>query len=274
MILKKALSLYLLLAAGAAYAQTAPDAERCQSINNNPDLAIKHCTAAIDSRKFSGVSLAQLHLSRGVEWASKGEPDRAIADFDTSLKLKPNDAVVHHARAVEYAVKGDFPRAITDLDTAIKLDPKAEGVFFARGRTRFYMGDYARAASDIEAENKARPNLYIALWAYLARKRAGANDAEVLLERETRRLRNGWPTPVIALYMGSTNLESVTIAAGDPDPARQRELRCEADFFIAHWHLSKNERERAAALLREVRNACPKNVLEYEGAVAELRRLK
>jgi lipoprotein NlpI len=275
MIFIKALSLLLLVAAGsAARAQTASDAAQCQSIANNPDLAIKHCTAAIESRKYTGEALAILHTSRGVEWSNKGEADRAISDFDASLKLKPSDAVVHHARAIEYSVKGDYARAIADFDTTIKINPKAEGVYFARGRTRFYMNEYALAANDIEAEFQVRPNIYTALWAYLARKRGGASDAEVLLERETRRLRAGWPSAVVVLYMGSTNAESVTIAASDPNPARQRELRCDADFFIAHWHLMKNENARAATLLRDVQNTCPRNSLEYEGAVAELRRLK
>ncbi len=277
------IAMCLMLAAGAARAQgasdaaharSAADAAQCQTVTNNPDLAIKHCTAAIESRKFTGDALARLHTSRGVEWSNKGEADRAIADFDVSLKLTPNNAVVHHARAIEYSVKGDYARAIVDFDTAIKIDPKAEGVHFARGRTRFYMGEHARAAGDIETEFAARPNVYTALWAYLARKRGGTNDAEVLLERETRRVRAGWPSPVVVLYMGSTNTESVTIAASDPNPERQRELRCDADFFIAHWHLMKNENERAATILRGVQKTCPRNSLEYEGAVAELRRLK
>jgi len=274
MNLRKTLLVCLMLAAGGAHAQPAADAKLCASTANNPDLAIKHCTAAIDSRTFAGAALAALHFSRGVEWASKGEPDRAIADFEASLKLKPNDAVAHHARAIEFSVKGDYTRAIADFDAAIKIDPKAVGVNFARGRTRFYMNEHALAANDIEAEFKVRPNIYTALWMYLVRKRAGAGDAEVLLERETRRLRAGWPSAVVVLYMGSTNIESVTIAASDPDPARQRELRCDADFFIAHWHLMKNENARAAGLLREVQSTCPRNSLEYEGAVAELRRLK
>ena len=266
--------LCLMLVTGVALAQNAFDATQCQPVADNFDLAIKRCSAAIDSRKYSGAALAQLHLTRGVEWAKKGEPDRAIADYDASLKLNPNDPVAHHARAVEHSVKGDYARAIADFDMAIKADPKAEGTHFARGRTRFYMGDHAGAADDIRAEYTMRPNIYTALWAFLARKRAGESDAEVLLERETRRQRSGWPAPVVALFMGTSNTDSVVIAASNPDAARARELRCDADFYIAHWHLMNNQRERAMTLLRDVQNTCTRSSLEYEGAVAELRRLK
>jgi lipoprotein NlpI len=257
-----------------ARAQPQSDAQQCKSVNNNPDLAIKHCSAAIDSKKFSGGALADLYTSRGVEWSVKGETDRAIADFDASLKLVPGNASVLHARAVELAVRGDYARAITDLDATLKLNPKASGAYFARGRARFYMGDFANAANDIETELKSRPNAYTAIWVYLARARQNPEDAAVQLERDSRRVRGGWPSPVIALYAGSSNVESVIIAARDTDPARDREIRCEANFYIAQWHLIKNEREPGAKLLRAVRDNCAKNLLEYEGTVAELRRLK
>lgn len=304
----KLICLYLAMASAVASAQPASDADKCQAITNNPDLAIKHCTAAIDSGKISGGNLAQLyvnrssewtgkgnydqaitdataalkispgmhqaHHQRGVAWANKGDFDRAIADFDAALLLKPNDPVVHHARAVEYAVKGDYPRAIADFDAALRLDPKSDDMQFARGRTLFYMSEHARAVNDIEAAFKAQPNTYVAIWLYLARKRGGVADAEELLDRATRALGVGWPSAVIALYAGRTDPASVTAAATDPDPVRRREFRCEADFYIAHWHLIKDERASALAKLQEVQRACPKNILEYEGAVAELRRLK
>lgn len=261
-----------LLCAATARAQS--DADQCKSVANNPDAAIKHCTAAIDSKKFTGGTLADLYTSRGVEWSVKGEVDRAIADFDASLKLAPNNASVLHARAVELAVRGDYARAVADLDATLKLNPKAAGAYFARGRTRFYMGNFAGAANDFENELKARPNAYTAIWVYLSRARVHAEDAGVQLERDSRRVRAGWPEPVIALYIGSSNVESVMIGARDTDPVRNREIRCEADFYVAHWHLLKNEREPAAKLLRQVRDNCAKNLLEYEGAMAELRRLK
>jgi lipoprotein NlpI len=298
----------LFLACGAAYAQTASDAERCESISNNPDLAIKHCTAAISSGKYSGDALARLYMSRsgewagkgdfdqaiadasaalkvapktafahyqrGVAWANKGEYDRAIADFDAALQLKPNEPAAHYARAVEYSVKGDYKRALADFDVALKLDPKAEEVRFARGRTLFYMSDYARAVSEMEAAQKAQPNSYTALWLYLARKRAGVSNAEELVERDTRVGGGSLANAIAALYGGRTDPQSVLAAAEDPNPAQRREQRCEAEFYTAHWHLTRGEQARARALLQEVLRTCPKNILEYEGAVAELRRLK
>jgi lipoprotein NlpI len=305
--------LCLIAASGYAPAQPAAtpapntDAELCRSTTIDRDLAIKHCTAAIEARKANSEMLAQWYVQRGTLWGEKRDYDRAIADHGTALKLDPksrhalyyrgvaysnkgdfdlaiadfdaaaqlrgDDPVVFHARGIELAIKGDYKRAIADFDRALQLEPKAQGVRFARGRALFYASDFARASTDLEAALAERPNIYIALWLYLARARSGESDADVLLERETRRLRGGWPSPLIALYMGRTDIASVNIAANGGDPAQRRDMRCEANYYVAQAHVLKNERPRAQALLQDVQRTCPKHLLEYEGTVAELRRL-
>ena len=305
---KKWFILFWILASSVARAQPATDADLCRTTTNNPDLAIKHCTAAIETRKATSEILAQWYVQRGMLWGEKGgydraiadhttalkldakvrnanyyrgaaysnqgEFDRAIADFDVAAEMRADDPVVFHARGIELTVKGDYPRAIADFDKALQLDAKAQGVHFARGRTLFYMSEFTRAAIDLEAALKARPNIYTALWLFLARKRGGNHDADDLLERETRGIRAGWPAPLVALYMGRTDINSVMVGATTTEPNRQRELLCEASFYIAHAHIVKGERPRAQMLLQEVQRTCPKNLLEYEGATAELRRLK
>jgi lipoprotein NlpI len=303
-----ALTAAMLLGAAGVHAQSTPDSERCASIAGNPDLAIRHCTRAIESGKFSGEPLARLHLNRGIEWAAKGEfdraiadydaaiklnpgsadahfnrgnarahkgePDRAIADYDAAIKLDPKEPAAYGGRAVEWAVKGDYARAVADYDTALKLDPKSSGALLGRARARFYEGDFQRAVQDMEQAMKAEPNDYTALWLYLARKRAGAADAEEILDQDTRATRGGWPGTAIVLFLGRTDVNSVFAASMDPDAKRQRDQRCEANFYVAHWHLQRNERDRALALLKEAQEGCPRDFLEYEGALAELRRLQ
>lgn len=297
-----------IFASGIAQAQTPVNMDLCRDTKNNPELAIKHCTAAIEERKANNEMLAQWYVQRGVHWSDngdydraiadqtsalkldakvrnanyyrgrawshKGEFDRAIADFDAAIQSRSDDPVPFHARGIELTVKGDYARAIADFDKALQLDAKAMGVHFARGRTLFYQSEFARAANDLDTAFKAQPNIYTALWLFLARKRSGNHDADDMLERDTRRLRGGWPSSVIALYMGRTDTSSVVAGATTTDPTRRREMRCEADFYIAHALLLKDERPHAQKLLQGVQRDCPKNLLEYEGAAAELRRLK
>ncbi len=298
---------FWLLAQGPVHAQPADDAALCRNAAD-ADVAIQHCTAAIQARKAGSVTIAEWHVQRGIRWAGKryydraiadhsaalkldpkasnahyyrgsawsnqGEFERAIADFDAAAKLKPDDPVVYHARGIELAVKGDYPRALADFSMALQLNSKADGVHFARGRTYFYASDFTRAAADLDAALAAKPNIYVALWLFLARRRGGDDSAGDLLERETRRLRGGWPTPLIALFMGRTDVASINIAANASDPAQRRDILCEADFYVAQAHLIKGERKPAQALLQRVLGNCPRNLLEYEGALAETRRLR
>ena len=293
----------------AAYGQSNPDLDQCVRIANNPDLAIKHCTRALDSGKLTTAERAQAHLGRGVEfaakndydraiadydaalridpkltdamhnrgiaWAHKGSPERAIADFDAVLKLNPKDAGALHSRAVELTVQGEYARALADYDTVMRLDPKASGLSFSRARTLFYSGDYGRAVEEFEKAYKLDPGDYSALWLYIARKRHGASSAEDMLDEATRpSQRGGWPSAIIALYLGRTDVQSVMNAATDKDAARQREQQCEANFYIAHWHLARGAAGAALPLLQEAERTCPRHILEYEGTVAELRRAK
>lgn len=298
----------LALVPAIAAAQSDPDADQCRTITRNPDLAIQHCTRAIQSGRLAPGVLAQVYLSRGVDltakgefdraiadfdaaiktdaklteayysrgiaWANKGEPDRAIADFDAMLRADPDNADALHSRGTEWTVKGDYRRALADFDASLRLNPKGQDVHFPRGRALFYSGDYARAAAEFAQAHQAQPSDYTALWLYLARKRGGGAGAEALIERETRATRDGgWPSGVIALYAGEAEPEPVMKSADDRDPKKQVEQRCEGNFYIAHWHLLKNADDRALPLLEEARRSCPKNGIEYEGALAALREL-
>jgi lipoprotein NlpI len=265
--------LLALLAPTPAHAQDLPDVTGCMTTRGNPDLAIKLCTAAIDSRKFSGEALAGLHQSRGAEWANKGESGRAIEDFSAALTIKPGVPLTLHARGVEYAMGGDYARALADYDAAQKLDPQIN-IAFTRGRALFYMGNFNGAESAFEQALRQQPNMYTALWLFLARRHGGTEDAAEQLERDTRRLRAGWPAPLVAFYLGRTDARSIVNAATDTDPARQQELACEANFYMAHGALFKGDKAGALKLLESVRAGCAKNLLEYEGTIAELRRIK
>ncbi len=297
----------LVVAANAAQAQT--DAERCSAIAGTPDLAIQHCTRAIESGKLAGEPLARLHYKRGIGWAakgiydraiddydaalrlnpkftdalynrgnawsSKGESDRAIADYSAAIGINPREASAYIGRAVELTVKGEYGRAVADYEAAIALDGKSAMTYLGRGRTRFYAGDFARAAADLEQALKLEPSGYTALWLYLARKRGGADDAEERLETDGRRDRGtAWPGTVIVLYLGRTDTDSVLAAAANNDPRKRAEQRCEANFYLAHWYLLRSDRERALPLLKDAQMGCPKEFFEYEGTVAELRRLQ
>src|SRR5262252_945743 len=77
----------------AATLATAPvgadDADTCAKASG--DVAIAACTRVVALGRYSGNNLATLYSNRGVEYAKKGDLDRAIADEDQAIKLNPKD---------------------------------------------------------------------------------------------------------------------------------------------------------------------------------------
>ena len=111
-------------AAAPARAEWIDDqAKVCAATDNDPDMVIGACTAAMQSGRWSGTNLAWAYNNRGIAYSNKGQYDRAIQDYDQALRLNPSDADAYHNRGNAYANKGQYDRAIQDYDQAIRLNP-------------------------------------------------------------------------------------------------------------------------------------------------------
>ncbi len=156
------------------------------------------------SGQLSGADLAAAYNNRGTVYDEKGEYDRAIADYGQALRLKP-----------------DYPHAYKN-----------------RGRMQFYGGNFRAAALDVAKALELSPtDAYAALWLHLAQVRAG-QDGRVTLEKNAPRLAlQSWPGPVVSLCLGQSTPEATLAAAAAPDPKRQQEQRCEAEFCVGEHFL-------------------------------------
>ena len=67
--------------------------------------------------------------SRGVAYDIKGDTDRAIADFDAAIRLKPEFADAYINRGLAWIEKRDYERAIADFTEATILN--TENAFLA-----------------------------------------------------------------------------------------------------------------------------------------------
>ena len=77
-------------ALSAAHAQRAPEWNFCDA-KTPPDVRIQNCTVLVEARDETQRNRAIAHHFRAMAWATKGDYDRAIADYDEAIKLEPKD---------------------------------------------------------------------------------------------------------------------------------------------------------------------------------------
>src|SRR5262245_38197752 len=89
--------LTLLIGTAALFAIAAPaeaasraDWDACKG--EDPDRSIAACTRIIQGRGETAKDSAIAHHERGLSYKSKGDFDRAIADFSEAIRLDPNYA--------------------------------------------------------------------------------------------------------------------------------------------------------------------------------------
>jgi tetratricopeptide (TPR) repeat protein len=124
------------------------DAETCAHASGEP--AIAACTRAIASGRYASSELATLHYDRAIEYANKGDNDRAIADFDAAILLDPTSAAIRNDRGVAWLAKSEYDRALADFSEAIRLDPNDADYYNNRGSSWHLKGDDDRAIVDYD----------------------------------------------------------------------------------------------------------------------------
>lgn len=238
------------------------------------DRAIRDFNEAITSGKLSTEDLAIAYCNRGTAWYYKGDYDSALADFGEAVRLDPTLTDCYYGRGITWQMKGEYDKALADYNEVIHLDTSFAAAYENRGFIRFNKGDFSSAASDLVKAQQLKPDIYIALWLYLARERS-KNDGREELARNTADMDpKQWPAAVVELYLGKSDTNSVISQTSHIYPEKSREQICEANFLIGEWYLLRNNLQQAASLFNKAQNDCPKDFYEYEAAIAELERLK
>ena len=185
------LALLLGLAATAIFAASPAEeriASRLKNIElcngtdrSSPEPQIKGCTALIDAPRETTLILAIAHNNRGDAYATKRDYDRAIQDYDLSIKLNPTFSKPFNNRGVAYQKKGDYDRAIKDFDEAIKLSPDYARAFANRAETNQRRHDYQSAVRDYDNAIRLDPGLE-AVWNGRCWTRAIVGELQPALE--------------------------------------------------------------------------------------------
>jgi tetratricopeptide (TPR) repeat protein len=81
------------------------------------ELQIKACSTIIQRDAKD----AMAHYKRGVAYQFKGDVDRAIADYNKAIELRPGYARAYESRGSAYASKGVYTNAVADVTKASEL---------------------------------------------------------------------------------------------------------------------------------------------------------
>ncbi len=84
-----------------------------------------------------------------INYAAKGQYDRAIALFSKALEINPRYAEAYNNRGIAYAKgKGQYEKALSDFLKAIEINPVNADIYDNRGITYERLGDKEKACSD------------------------------------------------------------------------------------------------------------------------------
>ena len=90
----------------------------------------------------------------------EGQIQRALQDYATAIRLKPEEPANYVNRAGTYVYQmKDYDRALADLNIALKLDPKDAYSYSLRADVWYQKRDYQRAiAAAIKLDPKEPAN--------------------------------------------------------------------------------------------------------------------
>jgi protein O-mannosyl-transferase len=145
------------------YAQAIPDYEKARQLGEKRpaqefDLCIGQCYASLNQHDralaYYDASLklapneAGTHYQKGNSYAALGKMDEAIACYDATLKINPNytDAINNKGNAL--AAMSRFAEALPVFDRAVASQPGTANVYFNRGMVKNSLGDKPGACKD------------------------------------------------------------------------------------------------------------------------------
>ncbi|MEQ8221525.1 MAG: tetratricopeptide repeat protein, partial [Candidatus Eremiobacterota bacterium] len=103
--------------------------------------------------------------NRGIAYMEKNEYDRAIDDFDHSIKLDASYGEAYYNLGNTYYKKQEYDKALRNFNYALKLNNSHVKAYINRGTLYYNTGNYDLALSDINRALTLDPYSYIAYTA-------------------------------------------------------------------------------------------------------------
>jgi tetratricopeptide (TPR) repeat protein len=118
------------------------------------DKAMADLNAAIALRP----EFAEALYRRGAVWACKREDEKAISDYTEAIRLDPRLTEAYRGRGSAWQRLSEHDKALADFTEAIRLDPNGT-TYTHRGTVWKAKGEYAEAIADYTEAISLYPNL-------------------------------------------------------------------------------------------------------------------
>ena len=99
--------------------------------------------------KFPQEALAYNY--RGAALLESSEHQKSIADFNTAIKIDPNNFDTYNNRGLAKIALNNLEGAIQDFSKAIKLNPDLADLYKNRATTYIHLNDFEKAVADIHS---------------------------------------------------------------------------------------------------------------------------
>ena len=121
------------------------------------DKAVASYDEALQTPDIADFIKASIYSDRGVaKWRMK-QTKEAVADFNLSIQLSPENAIVYNNRGNALMDLGHPEEAVKDFDRAIALSPNYGAAYNNRGNARAALGQYEPAFQDFRKAVELMP---------------------------------------------------------------------------------------------------------------------
>ena len=180
---------------------------------------------------------AEAYNARGNAYDEKGDHDKAIADYNEAIRLKPGLAEAYYNRGLAYRRKGDLDKAIADYTEAIRLKPDNAPAYHNRGIAYRKKGDLDKAIADYNEAIRLDPKSAIAYQSrYLAYEEKGdtAKAAEDFARMRQLAAQQPKSLKVIAPISAPIVYENLMLVLSNEDGAAAIAFTTEIEYGVKY----------------------------------------
>ena len=125
----------------------------CYYLIGKNDRAAGELRGAVEALRLSEpdhLYVFNSHYLLGEIFEAQGDEERALAEYEKALHIRPRSAVIRYRRARIFREKGLLDKAGTEIDRCLEISPEIAAANLAAGVIRLEMEDYPAARRFLE----------------------------------------------------------------------------------------------------------------------------